>query len=176
MEFEIVVKIFWAVLVSLGFAVLFNVPRRAMVAVAILGAVGFGVKTILVSHIIEEQLVLSALAGASAVGILGAYFAHLVHTPPIVFTIPAVINMVPGTLGHKFMIGLLNIISEGHQNMKMEDLIDIINDGLNAGFIILVLAFGIVFPILIFNTETVKNKNLNKYLKKQLLVIKRKLK
>ena len=66
--------LFWAMLVSLGFAALFNTPRRAMWVVALLGAIGFGIKTILNTDIIPGQVMLASLAGASAVGILGIYF------------------------------------------------------------------------------------------------------
>ncbi|WP_018675356.1 threonine/serine exporter family protein [Riemerella columbina] len=175
MEFEIIEKIFWAVLVSLGFAVLFNTPKRALWAVALLGALGFGIKTLVLTYWLPHQLVMASLLGASAVGLSGMYFAHRVHTPPIVFTIPAVINMIPGTLGYNFMMGILKIVSsKKEQPISIEHLIEIINNGLNAAFIVLVLAFGVVFPILMFNTRTVKNKDLNQFIKKKVAHIKQK--
>ncbi|WKS94995.1 threonine/serine exporter family protein [Riemerella columbina] len=174
MEFDILEKIAWAVLVSLGFAILFNTPRRALWAVALLGALGFGIKTIALLFLFPDQLIIASLLGASAVGLSGIYFAHRVHTPPIVFTIPAVINMIPGTLGYNFMMGILELVShKKNQTLSIEQLLTIINNGLNAGFIILVLAFGVVFPILMFNTQTVKNKDLNQYLKKKIIHFKR---
>ncbi|ADQ82589.1 threonine/serine exporter family protein [Riemerella anatipestifer] len=175
MAYDVLEKIFWAVFVSLGFAVLFNTPRRALWAVALLAALGFGIKTIILVYVLNGQVVMATLLGASAVGLSGLYFAHRVHTPPIVFTIPAVINMIPGTLGYNFMVGIIRIVSSRKENpITVENLIEIINNGLNAGFTVLVLAFGVVFPILIFNTRTVKNKDLNRYLKYKMLRLKRK--
>ena len=167
--FDFLLQIFWAMLVSLGFATLFNTPRRAMIAVAVLGMIGFGLRTLLLSTLLPQQVVLASLAGASLVGILGIYFAHLVHTPPIVFTIPAVINMIPGKFGYEFMIGLLKIVSFGEDKSGSFDFfMETLNNGLKAGFILMAIAFGVIFPILVFNTKTVKNKNLNSFLKNTL--------
>lgn len=161
--------LFWAMLVSLGFAALFNTPRRAMWVVALLGAIGFGIKTILNTDIIPGQVMLASLAGASAVGILGIYFAHRVHTPPIVFTIPAVINMIPGKFGYEFMIGLLHTVTFGKDKSGSFDFfMEVLNNGLKTGFILMALAFGVIFPILIFNTRTAKHRDLNEIVKKNL--------
>lgn len=175
MVFDISEKIFWAILVSLGFSILFNTPRRALWAVVLLGGLGFGIKTLVMLYLFPNQLVMASLLGASVVGLSGLYFAHRVHTPPIVFTIPAVINMIPGTLGYNFMMGILNIVSaKKTEPISVDSLIETLSNGLNAGFIILVLAFGVVFPIMIFNTRTVKNKDLNRYLKNKITKFKRK--
>lgn len=161
--------LFWAMLVSLGFAALFNTPRRAMWVVALLGAVGFGIKTALTSTVIPGQVMLASLAGASAVGVLGTYFAHRVHTPPIVFTIPAVINMIPGKFGYEFMIGLLHTVTFGTEKSGSFDFfMEVLNNGLKTGFILMALAFGVIFPILIFNTRTAKHRDLNKTVKRNL--------
>lgn len=161
--FEIFEKIFWSAFVSVGFAILFNTPRRALWVVALLGAVGFGIKVLMLNLVIPKQVVFASLAGASAVGILGMYFAHRVHTPPIVFTIPAVINMVPGKFGYEFIIGLLKLVSFGKENsVDFPFFMEVLNNGLKAWFILLALAFGVIFPILIFNTTTVKDKDLHR--------------
>lgn len=166
--FEIFVKIFWSIWVSLGFAVLFNTPRRALWAVALLGAVGYGIKIFLLHYALHEQIVLCTLIGASAVGLLGVYFAHRVHTPPITFTIPAVINMVPGKFGYLFIIGLLKLVTYDKENTGFDDVMEIINNGLIAGFTVLALAFGVIISLLIFNTSSVKNTDPHHFINKRL--------
>lgn len=89
-------RIFWSMWVSIGFALLFNTPRRALWATALLGAIGWSTKFLLIKTLIPDQVVIASFVGACVVGFLGMYFAHRVHTPPMVFTIPAVINMIPG--------------------------------------------------------------------------------
>ncbi|MDO5615295.1 MAG: threonine/serine exporter family protein [Cruoricaptor ignavus] len=168
--FDIIEKIFWAICVSIGFAVMFNTPKRALWVVGLLGAIGFGIKITLLRFAIPEQVVIASLAGATAVGILGVYFAHRVHTPPIVFTVPAVINMIPGKFGYEFIIGLLKIVSFGkEQNTDFSFFLEVMNNGLKTGFILFALAFGVIFPLLMFNTPTVKNKDLHKLINKKVI-------
>lgn len=156
--FEIIYKIFWSIFVSLGFAVMFNTPRRALWVVALLGAVGFGIKIILMKYVLIDQIVLASLIGASAVGLLGVYFAHRVHTPPIAFTISAVINMIPGKYGYNFVIGVLKLVTF-EKKVTFEEAMKILNDGLITGFVVLALSFGVIISILIFNTSSVKNRD-----------------
>ena len=151
-------KIAWSVVVSIGFAVLFKTPKRALWVVGLLGGIGFGIKTFLLSTILPDQVFFASLAGATAVGFLGVYFAHRVHTPPIVFTIPAVINMIPGMYGYEFSIGLIQMVSHSKDHpLSFETVMDILGYGLKAGFIMLALAFGIIVPLLIANTTTAKD-------------------
>jgi uncharacterized membrane protein YjjB (DUF3815 family) len=113
--------------------------------------------------------VVAASIGAFLIGFLGVYFAHRVHTPPIVFTIPAVINMIPGKFGYLFMIGLMKIVTSPNEVLLKNELItDTLSKGLKTGFITLGLAFGIIAPMLLLNTYTVKNTDLNRILAKRL--------
>lgn len=170
MELEVIEKIFFSVFVSLGFAILFNTPKRALWVVGLLGGVGFGIKTILLKSIMPEQVIVASLAGASTVGLLGMYFAHRVHTPPIVFTVPAVINMIPGKFGYEFIIGLLKIVSFGKdQKVDFDFFMQVMNSGLKATFILMALAAGVIFPILVFNTQTVKDKDLHRVINQKVI-------
>lgn len=161
LPFDLIEKSLWSIVVSIGFAVLFNTPRRALWVVGLLGFIGFGIKTILLEYFIPEQVIFASFFGASVVGILGMYFAHIVHTPPIVFTIPAVINMIPGKFGYKFIIGIINIVSFGeHSKIDFDYFLMVFNYGLKSALIVLVLAFGVIFPLLVFNVKTVKDRDL----------------
>lgn len=160
----ILIKIFWSIFVSLGFAVMFNTPKRALWVVALLGAIGFGLKITLMKFVLPEQIVLASLIGASAVGLLGVYFAHRVHTPPIAFTVPAVINMIPGKFGYLFVVGVLKLVTYEKAKPTFEEVMGIMNNGLIAGFVILALSFGVIISLLIFNTKTVKDKDIHKFI------------
>ncbi|MFV0565180.1 MAG: threonine/serine exporter family protein [Flavobacteriaceae bacterium] len=169
-SFSFFVPILWSIPVSIGFAMLFNTPRRALWAVGLLGALGFGIKTLMLGTVLPDQVILASLAGASAVGILGSYFAHRVHTPPIVFTVPAVINMIPGKFGYEFIIGILKIVNDkGSSNIDFDYFMMVLNNGLKTAFILMSLAFGIIFPILIFNTKSVKNKDIHWIINKKVI-------
>ncbi|XTB53735.1 threonine/serine exporter family protein [Fusobacterium nucleatum] len=162
-------RIFWSMWVSIGFALLFNAPRRALWATALLGAIGWSTKFLLIRTLIPDQVVIASFVGACVVGFLGMYFAHRVHTPPMVFTIPAVINMIPGKTGYEFMMGLIKIVTITHEhNQTLETIFETIKLALQTGFITLGLAFGVIAPVLLFNTYTVKDKDLNKFIARKI--------
>lgn len=167
------INILWSVVVSIGFACLFSTPRRALWVAGLLGAVGFGTKSILLASIMPAQPIFTSLFGAAMIGFLGMYFAHRVHTPPIVFTIPAVINMVPGQLGYRFMMDVIEIMSQGNNVVTDGYMIrEVLHNGLQCFFITLALALGIAFPVIIFNSVTVKNKDPHLLIRKGLEKIK----
>ena len=117
-----------------------------------------------------EQIVITSFLGACVVGLLAVYFAHRVHTPPIVFTIPAVINMIPGKYGYEFMMKIIQIVTvETPQDETLDLLYQTFKLGLQTGFITMCLAFGVIAPMLLFNTYSVKGKDLNDLIKRRLL-------
>ncbi len=164
------VRIFWSMWISIGFALLFNTPRRALWITGLLGGVGWGIKFMLLGTLMPEQIVITSFLGACVVGLLAVYFAHRVHTPPIVFTIPAVINMIPGKFGYEFMMNIIKIVTvQTPQEETLDLLFKTIKLGLQTGFITMCLAFGVIAPLLLFNTYSVKGKDLNEFIKYRLL-------
>ena len=169
-------RIFWSMWVSVGFALLFNTPRRALWATALLGAVGWSTKFLLIKLLIPDQVVIASFAGACLVGFLGTYFAHRVHTPPMVFTIPAVINMIPGKSGYEFMMGLIKIATITHEHdQTLATIFETIKLGLQTGFTTLGLAFGVIAPVLLLNTYTIKDKDLNRFIVKKIKYIRKRI-
>ncbi len=169
-------RIFWSMWVSVGFALLFNTPRRALWATALLGAVGWSTKFLLIKLLIPDQVVIASFAGACLVGFLGVYFAHRVHTPPMVFTIPAVINMIPGKSVYEFMMGLIKIVTITHEHdQTLATIFETIKLGLQTGFTTLGLAFGVIAPVLLLNTYTIKDKDLNKFIVKKFKHIRKRI-
>ena len=113
------------------------------------------------------NLTLSIFFASCFVGISGMYFAHRAHTPPIIFMIPAVINMIPGLLSYEFMMGMIDWISGGNgQKPSVEEIIQTFSYGISTVFILFALAFGVAFPVVVFKSYTVKGKDLNVMIKK----------
>ena len=163
-------RIFWSMWISIGFALLFNTPRRALWITGLLGGLGWGIKFVLLGTLMPDQIVITSFLGACTVGLLAVYFAHRVHTPPIVFTIPAVINMIPGKFGYEFMMNIIKIVTvQTPQEETLDLLFHTIKLGLQTGFIPMCLAFGVIAPMLLFNTYSVKGKDLNEVIKHRLL-------
>ncbi|MDY3006410.1 threonine/serine exporter family protein [Anaerococcus sp. AGMB00486] len=79
---------------SVGFAMLFSSPKRAIKFSALAGAIGFLIYNIAGDLI--GGVFLPILLGAYVTGILGEIFARVFHMPAILFIIPGIINLVPG--------------------------------------------------------------------------------
>jgi len=145
----------WFGFAALGFAVLFNVPQRALLIIWLIGAAGGLVKLILMQWNIG--IVMASFVGSTLVGILSVYAAHNKHAPPLVFSIPAVIPMVPGAFAYRMMLGLIKLAATTiTSNSYSQTLAETTSNGLKALFILLVLAVGVAIPMLISRKETIK--------------------
>lgn len=145
----------WAGFAAIGFAVLFNVPKPTLLSIWFLGAVGGILKFSTLG--LFDNIVLASLIGASVIGILSIPISHKVHVPPLVFSIPAVIPMVPGAFAYRMMLGLIDIATYSGDKMGMgEELAITVQNGLKTMFILLSLAVGVAVPMLITRKESAK--------------------
>lgn len=151
--FELIEKGFWGGCAAVGFAVLFNVPARALWAVFLLGLTGCVTKFLLTS--MEVHVVIAAFAGASLVGIFSIRAAHKKHAPPLIFAIPSVIPLVPGIFAYKTMLGIITLTQKVSENYN-QVLAETINNGTKATFIVMALAVGVAIPNLITRKESAK--------------------
>ena len=147
-------KGFWAGVAALGFGVLFNVPVRTIFAIWVLGLIGGLTKFLLLGN--EFNIILASFAGASVVGILSIPLAHKIHSPPLIFSIPAVIPMVPGALAYRMMLGLMKIAVHTNESNMENVLTDTLQAGMKAMFILFSLAVGVAVPMLITRKESAK--------------------
>ena len=98
----------WAGIAALGFAVLFNVPRRTLFGCALAGVLAYAVRTLLVQFGVTG-IEAATLLGATAVGFVGVQFGHRWRVPAPVFVVAGVIPLVPGYLAFRTMIDLLTL-------------------------------------------------------------------
>lgn len=153
--YTILEKGFWFGWAAMGFAILFNVPPRTLLPIWIIGAMGGMTKLLLLFF--GSSVILASLGGAILVGILSTPVAHNKHAPPLVFSIPAVIPMVPGTFAYKMMLGLIHLAGDPNIATYNKLLHETINNGLKALFIIMCLAVGVAVPMLITRRTSVKH-------------------
>lgn len=97
----------FASVVAVGFAILFNTPRRVLAMAGLLGGLGHGIRFVLLQN--DVGLIAATLAGAVFIGLAGILCAHRVHVPPVVFTMPACITMIPGLYAYRAMLGCIRI-------------------------------------------------------------------
>ena len=113
---EILINFSFALIASVGFALIINVPHRALILCGLSGAAGWMV------YWWDIQLhfgrLASNLLGTLIVGILGIIFARIKKCPVTVFNIPGIVPLVPGVPAYQAVRAMV----EGHMN-KAEDLI-----------------------------------------------------
>lgn len=149
----------WFGFAALGFAVLFNVPPRTLVAIWLLAVAGGFVKLIALG--LGLGPVMASLLGASTIGVLSIPAAHNKHAPPMVFSIAAVIPMVPGVFAYRTMIGLVQLTGEVG-NAYQQALSETINNGVKAVFILMALAVGVALPNIVMRKESAKEMKIGK--------------
>lgn len=147
-------KWIWFGLAAIGFGILFNVPKRTIVAIFCMGALGGALKLLVLYWL--DNVIIATLTGAMLVGFLSVFAAHFKHSPPFVFAIPAVIPMVPGMFAYKTMKGVIALTA----NKKPEEFIDLLNNTVNNGlktmFILLAIAIGVFAPMLLTRRDSAK--------------------
>ena len=139
--------IFWSGVAALGFAILFNVPRRTLVGCMLVGATGHGLRTLLMNG--GASLEGATLVSATCVGFLSVYAGRYWHTPPTLFAVCGVIPMVPGQSAYSTMIALLHLAELGldaPQSVLMEASVNAVRTGVILG----ALAVGITAPTLLY--------------------------
>ncbi|HWQ15650.1 MAG TPA: threonine/serine exporter family protein [Roseiflexaceae bacterium] len=89
-----------------GFAVLFDVPRRALLPAALVGAAAYGVRVATLGAGLPAEAAI--FAAGLAIGALAETLARLMRLPTMIFTIPGFIPLVPGVLAFVTMLQLVN--------------------------------------------------------------------
>lgn len=144
----------WFGFAALGFAVLFNVPYRTLITIWLIGAAGGMAKLVLMQF--NFDIVIATFAGATLIGILSVSAAHNKHAPPLVFSIPAVIPMVPGVFAYRMMLGLIKLSAAKVGDDSTQILSETASNGLKTLFILMALAVGVAIPMLITRKESIK--------------------
>lgn len=130
---------------AIGFGALFNISwKHLSICFVVAGLAGMA-KVLALD--VGATLAPASFIGALTAGILAAVVSRKRGCPHVIFSIPAVIPMVPGVLGFKTILGVLEILEQGVGG-DPEIVARTVGLGLNTGFIAVALAVGISFPSL----------------------------
>jgi uncharacterized membrane protein YjjB (DUF3815 family) len=141
---ELLQDLLLAAVPAVGFGMLFNVPTRVLGHCAVLGAIGHGLRFLLLR--MGMPIELGTLLAASAISFIGVWLAQGLRAHPKVFTVAAVIPMIPGVPLFTALITIQQIYAKGAN----EQLLTLaINSGLRAFFVTGALGFGLAMPGLI---------------------------
>ena len=154
---EMIEGAFWSGIAAVGFGILFNVPKKAILTIF---ALGFGaglIKFVLMHYNIN--IVLASFIAALFVGILSMPLAHKIHQPPVVFSIPPIIPMIPGYYAYETILSTIKFtFMETDPTKKIELINSIFLNGFTMFFILISITIGVSFPMLILRKNTVKKE------------------
>ncbi|MEF1228105.1 threonine/serine exporter family protein [Vibrio fortis] len=136
---------FFAAIPAVGFALVFSVPQRALVYCALGGAIGHGSRYLMMHFGVPIEW--ATFFAATLVGMIGVHWSHKLLAHPKVFTVAALIPMVPGVFAFKAMIAMVEINNMGYTPELVAMLME---NFLKAMFIIAGLAIGLAVPGLLF--------------------------
>lgn len=145
---------------AIGFAILFNVPRRTIFSIWSLGAMGGLIKFTAMNF--DLGIVFASFLGAVGIAIVAIQMAHMRNSPPLVFSIPSVIPMVPGVFAYKFMLGMIALTSIENADAYIQTLIETVNNGAKMMFVLISLGTGVAIPMLLTRKESIKKSDFNK--------------
>ncbi|CAM3719109.1 hypothetical protein VA7868_01853 [Vibrio aerogenes CECT 7868] len=136
---------FFAAIPAVGFALVFNVPAPALKYCALGGAIGHGSRFLLMHFGMPIEW--GTFFAATLVGTIGVHWSHRFLAHPKVFTVAALIPMVPGVFTYRAMIAMVEI---NHVGFSPELFSMLMENFLKAMFIIAGLAVGLAVPGLLF--------------------------
>lgn len=147
-----------AFIVATGWGILFGTSKRLLYVAGLLGGLGHCIRFVLL--MLDVNIIIATLIGSVIIGLVGIFASHRVDSPPVVFTMPACITMIPGLFAYRTMLA----------GIKLTDLELIKNDPsilFNAAHyltltasLLFTLAIGICIGALLFRKTSVREISL----------------
>ncbi len=103
---QFLVQLSFSYLSTVAFAIIINVPRRALNLAGWAGAVGWLVYWVLTYDFTVGRM-LANLCGAFAIGLCGMIFSRVKKMPVIIFNIPGLVPLVPGATAYQAVRALV---------------------------------------------------------------------
>jgi len=148
--FTILEDAFWSAIVSVGFAILFQAPPKALFGCAVAGGFGHAVRRFFIA--LGMAIETATFIGALVIGFWALYFSRRYKTPSTIFSISGCIPMIPGLLAYGAIQSLINLTHSTPETgtlLLYEASVGLIRTGL----ILMALTLGILIPRLVFQRE-----------------------
>ncbi|MGB5446287.1 MAG: threonine/serine exporter family protein [Psychromonas sp.] len=129
---------------AVGFAMVFNVPKKMLIYCAAGGAFAHSLRFLLMHY--GMPISWATLVASSSMGFLGLYWSRKRLIPRPVFTVASVIPMIPGSLAFTTMVGIVELNISGYSLALMQVVVE---NGLRTLFILAALSFGLALPSVI---------------------------
>ena len=118
-----ILQIILAAVATMGFSVLFNVPKKELIFCGLAGA-GSWTAFAVISNFFPDAFIVATLVAAMTVTTFARFLSTLRKMPSTVYMIPGVIPLVPGTRIYFTMFHLINgdnahALTEGIEALKI---------------------------------------------------------
>jgi uncharacterized membrane protein YjjB (DUF3815 family) len=143
-----------AFVVAVCWGILFGTPKRVLFVAGLLGGMGHSLRFVLLQ--LDFGLISATLAGSVAIGFIGIFAAHKVNNPPVVFTMPACITMIPGMYAYKTMLAGIKVTDLDTVLRDPSILINMSHNFMLTVSLLFTLAIGICIAALLFRKTSVK--------------------
>jgi uncharacterized membrane protein YjjB (DUF3815 family) len=102
---SIISQFLFSCLSTIGFSILFNIPKDLIVISGVCGALGW--TTFIIIKDLFGSIVIGTFFGAISVGIIGEILAKKYRKPATAFIIPGIVPLVPGAGTYYTMFALI---------------------------------------------------------------------
>ncbi len=160
----VTVDFFIAFIVACCWGVLFGTPKKILLVAGLLGGVGHSLRFILLQ--LDLGLITSTLTASVLIGLGGIFVAHKVHNPPVVFTMPACITMIPGMFAYKTMLAGIKMTDLNSVSTNPDLLPEMAHNLMLTLSLLFTLAIGICIGALLFRKSSVKEISLRNEIRK----------
>ena len=144
----------FAAVAGMGFAIISNPPRKALVICALLACIGHGIRYFLMHNtgLMLDQVTASTIAGF-AIGLQAVPFAMRIHCPAECFAFPSLLPMVPGMFAYKAIRDLINIVRLPDA-YTMEYVSRFFSNASLTVLVMFGMVVGCIIPIFIFHRQS----------------------
>lgn len=135
-----------AAISAMGFATIYNVPKRILPALALGGIIAVCTRNFVnlgpsTNNIgLDMGLIVGSFCGSALVSLIATRTCHWHHIPHQVIAIPSVIPMVPGVLMYRSLFAFIDM--QG----VVGELTVAFNNAVHASLVVLFIAVGVAIP------------------------------
>lgn len=144
---------FFAAIAAIGFSVISNPPRKAVLISALMAAIGHGLRFYLLKSG-SLDLATASFIAAFAIGLMSIFFARLIHCPAEVFSFPSLLPMIPGMFAYKTILAMMKFLQSRDEMMAMSNLLDIFKNGITTVLVLFALVVGAAIPLFMFYKQS----------------------
>lgn len=144
-----------AFVVGFCWAILFGSPFRVLWVAGLLGGAGHSLRFVLLQ--LGVGIIPATLIASVMIGLAGIYVSHKIKNPPVVFTMPACITMIPGMFAYRTMLAGIKITDIQTFESDPHILIDMTHNFMLTVSLLFSLAIGICIGALLFRKSSTKD-------------------